>query len=130
MMNIHAKLILEKIGIPNLSQEHFILRDELLSDLLYDDIKKLLPELKKNFSSSTMTCLQNNAEKEQRWPLINLTRQILSYYNVDMKPVRKSDGYTLEGVKKYKRFFHIKPRNKKTNHSNTANTEEVSEVNE
>ena len=24
-----------------------------------------------------------------------------------MKPIRKSDGYTPEGVKKYKRFFQI-----------------------
>ena len=25
-----------------------------------------------------------------------------------MEPIRKSDGYTLEGIKKYKRFFQIK----------------------
>ena len=25
-----------------------------------------------------------------------------------MEPIRKSDGYTLEGVKKYKRYFLIK----------------------
>jgi hypothetical protein len=25
-----------------------------------------------------------------------------------MEPIRKSDGYTLEGVKKYKRYFQIK----------------------
>jgi hypothetical protein len=24
-----------------------------------------------------------------------------------MKPIRKADGYTLEGVKKYKRYFQI-----------------------
>ena len=28
-----------------------------------------------------------------------------------MEPIRKSDGYTLEGVKKYKRFFQIKKNN-------------------
>jgi hypothetical protein len=27
-----------------------------------------------------------------------------------MEPIRKSDGYTLEGVKKYKRYFQIKKR--------------------
>ena len=27
-----------------------------------------------------------------------------------MEPIRKSDGYTLEGVKKYKRFFQIKKK--------------------
>ena len=54
-----------------------------------------------------MTSLQKNAEKEQKWPLLNLVRQILNIYNYQMTPIRKSDGYTLEGVKKYKRFFQI-----------------------
>ena len=27
-----------------------------------------------------------------------------------MEPVRKADGYTLEGIKKYKRFFLIKKK--------------------
>jgi hypothetical protein len=29
-----------------------------------------------------------------------------------MEPIRKADGYTLEGVKKYKRFFQINKREK------------------
>ena len=86
----------------------FIPRETLLSDLKYEEIKKLIPELKKKFSSSFMTSLQKNAEKEQKWPLLNLVRQILNVYNYKMDPIRKSDGYTLEGVKKYKRFFQIK----------------------
>jgi hypothetical protein len=34
-----------------------------------------------------------------------------------MEPIRKSDGYTPEGIKKYKRFFLIKKRvfSEKTN---------------
>ncbi len=54
-----------------------------------------------------MTSLQKNADKSQKWPLLNLTRQLLSIYGYKMEPIRKSDGYTLEGVKKYKRFFHV-----------------------
>ena len=60
-----------------------------------------------------MTSLQKNAGKAQKWPLLNLVRQILSVYNYKMEPIRKSDGYTLEGVKKYKRFFQIKKGTKK-----------------
>jgi hypothetical protein len=30
-----------------------------------------------------------------------------------MTPIRKSDGYTLNGVKKYKRYFHIETNNNK-----------------
>ena len=83
-------------------------REQLLSDSKYDEIKKLIPELKKIYSSSFMTGLQRNADKHQKWPLLNLIRQILNAYNYEMEPIRKSDGYTLEGVKKYKRFFQIK----------------------
>lgn len=85
----------------------FIPREQLLSDLKYEEIKKLIPELKKKYSSSVMTSLQQNADKVQRWPLLNIVRQILSRYNFKMVPVRKSDGYTLDGVKKYKRFFQL-----------------------
>jgi hypothetical protein len=83
-------------------------REQLLSDSKYDEIKKLIPELKKIYSSSFMTGLQRNADKHQKWPLLNLIRQILNAYNYEMEPIRKSDGYTLEGVKKYKRFFQFK----------------------
>ncbi len=83
-------------------------REQLLDDKKYDEIKKYIPELKKSLNSSFMTSLQKNADKIQKWPLLNLVRQILLFYNYKMEPIRKSDGYTLEGVKKYKRFFKIK----------------------
>ena len=88
-----------------------ISRDTLLSDDKYNEVKQLIPELKKNYSSSFMTSMQKNAEKSQKWPLINLIRQILHVYGYKMEPIRKSDGYTLEGVKKYKRYFLITNKN-------------------
>ena len=92
-------------------------REVLLSDNKYEQVKKLIPELKKNYSSSFMTSLQKNADKSQKFPLINLVRQILNVYDYKMEPIRKSDGYTLEGVKKYKRYFQIKRKylNNETN---------------
>ena len=83
-------------------------RELLLSDSKYEIIKKLIPDLKKNYSSSLMTSLHKTAEKCQKWPLLNLVRQILNVYGYKMVPVRKSDGYTIEGIKKYKRFFIIR----------------------
>lgn len=82
-------------------------REQLLDDTKYKVVKQFVPELKKTFSSSFMTSLQKNAGNSQKWPLLNLIRQILGVYNYQMKPIRKSDGYTLEGVKKFKRFFLI-----------------------
>ena len=113
-MNEESKTILKIIGIEfnEISDLNglSILRDQLLSDNKYEEIKKLLPELKKIYSSSLMTSLQRNADKSQKWPLLNLVRQILSTHNYKMEPIRKSDGYTLEGVKKYKRYFLIKKK--------------------
>jgi hypothetical protein len=113
-MDEDSKLILNTIGIKievvSDLDGYFLPREQLLDDSKYEDVKKLIPELKKSFSSSFMTSLHKNANKEQRWPLLNLVRQILNVYNYQMEPIRKSDGYTLEGVKKYKRFFEIKKK--------------------
>jgi hypothetical protein len=110
-MDEKCKLVLELVGLDynelkNLGQI-IIPRENLLSETKYEEIKKLIPDIKKSFSSSFMTSLQKNAEKSQKWPLLNLIRQILAVYGYNMAPIRKSDGYTLEGVKKFKRFFII-----------------------
>jgi len=111
-MDEYSKKIFESSGIVFESisdlDGQLIPREQLLSDSKYNEVKKLIPELKKVYSSSFMTGLQRNAEKNKKWPLLNLIRQILNRYKFDMEPIRKSDGYTLEGVKKYKRFFQIK----------------------
>lgn len=110
-MDEDSKNIFKMIGIDleDLSDLNgmTIERNILLSDTKYELVRDLIPELKKHFSSSLMTSLQKNAEKAQKWPLLNLVRQILSIYKYNMKPIRKADGYTLDGVKKYKRFFII-----------------------
>ncbi len=84
-----------------------IYRDSLLSDQKYEEVKKKIPELKTLFSSSYMTSLQSTAENEHRWPLLNLVRQVLRTCNFKLVPKRLSNGYTLEGKKKYKRVFII-----------------------
>ena len=113
-MNEESKTVLKIIGIEfneiNDLNGLSILRDQLLSDNKYEEVKKFLPELKKTYSSSLMTSLQKNADKSQKWPLLNLVRQILNTHDYKMEPIRKSDGYTLEGVKKYKRYFLIKKK--------------------
>ena len=83
-------------------------RDILLSQNTYEEVKAEIDVLKKKFSSSALTSLQSGAQKEQKWPLLNLVRQILRVCNYKMEPVRRSDGYDDEGKKKYKRFFLVK----------------------
>ena len=82
-------------------------RDFLLSEQLYELVKNDIPNLKKKLSSSSLTSLHKNAKQEQKWPLLNLVRQILKTYNFNMKPIRKAAGYTKDGKKIYKRLFLI-----------------------
>ena len=115
-MDDNSKLILQRVGFTftEISELNGLVtpRESLISYAKYEEIKHIIPELKKHYSSSFMTSLQLNASKSQKWPLLNLVRQILNVIHYKMEPIRKSDGYTLEGVKKYKRFFQIKKKNK------------------
>jgi hypothetical protein len=83
-------------------------RDLLLSNEKYEYVKEDIEKMKKLYSSGSLTALQKNAEASQKWPLLNLVRQILKSNNFKMDPIRKSNGYTKEGKKKYLRFFAIK----------------------
>jgi len=83
-------------------------RETLLSQEKYENIKEDLTKMKKMYSSGALTALQKSAEAKQKWPLLNLVRQILKSNNYNMDPIRKSNGYTKEGKKKYLRFFIIK----------------------
>ena len=86
-----------------------ILRDSLLSKDKYEEIKAHINELKKIHSSSALTALQSTALKNQRWPLLNLVRQILRANGYIMRPNRQSNGYDDDGRKKYIRYFIIEP---------------------
>ena len=115
-MNETIKKFLNKVGIEfeNVEQldGQLIPRDILLNKDLYEEIKKDIPELKKLFSSSSHTSLHKNAEESQKWPIINITRQILKSCNFDMEPIRRSDGKTKDGKKRFKRYFKITKINK------------------
>jgi len=82
-------------------------REQLLNITLYDKVKCDIPKLKSILHSSVYTSVQKNAADNQRWPLLNLVRQLLRRYQYDLKPKRVCNGYTKEGQKKYKRFFEI-----------------------
>jgi hypothetical protein len=73
----------------------------------------MILELKKIFSSSSHTSMQMIAFKKQRWPLINLIRQVLKSCEYSLVPKRISDGYDKNGKKKFRRIFIINKLNKK-----------------
>ena len=76
-----------------------ISREMLLSAERYEKVKPDIILFKKTFSSSSLTSLHQKAGEHQKWPLLNLVRQILRAYNYQMNPVRKSAGYTKDGKK-------------------------------
>ena len=83
-------------------------RDLLLSKDKYEIVKEDIDKMRELYSSGSLTSLQKTAKENQKWPLLNLVRQILKSNNFKMDPIRKSNGYTKEGKKKYLRFFIIK----------------------
>ena len=83
-------------------------RDILIDTEIYSELKYVIPQIRNFISSSSLTCLHNEPEKNQKWPLINLVRQILKLKNYNLEPKRVSAGYLIGGKKKYKRLFIIK----------------------
>jgi hypothetical protein len=108
---IMKMLLIAGFVLTDISQLDGVLipRELLINESKYDIIKEYLEKLKKHksFSSTFLTSLHKDAEKKQKWPLLNLVRQILKVNNFNMKPVRKSDGKNEQGKKKYIRYFLI-----------------------
>ena len=126
-MNSDIKSFLNRIGLPfdddNELEDQIVPRDMFLDQDIYKELYSEIPILKSYLKSSSNTCLHKNAETNQRWPLLNITRQILKNYNYKMMPIRKAEGYTEDGAKIYKRYFIIAKYNTKQYIAETDITE-------
>lgn len=80
-------------------------REILLKREKYLELEEEINKIKKKFSSSRLTALQKTAKTNQKWPLLNLVRQLLKVSNIRMVPKRKSNGYDKTGKKLFKRYF-------------------------
>ena len=102
--------ILSEFGVQELeSLDGFIIEREIfLNDEIYKRVKTKVGDLKNYFSSSMLTSLQQNAEDKQKFPLINIVRQLLKAKYYQMEPIRKANGYEKSGKKLYKRYFRVK----------------------
>ena len=112
ILNICGFAVTSLDQLDNLS----ITRDLLISLEKYNNVIEYLDGLRKlpGFSSSTLTSLHKDALSKQKWPLLNLVRQVLRVNYFIMKPYRKSDGKHKSGKKKYTRFFLIEKLKKIT----------------
>ena len=104
LLNILKKcnIIIEDLKLIN---GLIIPREILLSKDKFLELDEEIKQIKKKFSSSRLTALQSTAKKNQKWPLLNLVRQLLKASNIRMVPKRICDGYDKMGKKKFKRFF-------------------------
>ena len=83
-------------------------RNILLDDDKYKTICKNIHLLKiKGFKSYYLSTLISDKNSKQKWPLINLVRQLFKVCGYHLKPFRVSDGYSKTGKKLYKRYFKI-----------------------
>ena len=89
----------------NLISGLIIPREILLSKEKFTELSDEIKIIKKKFSSSRLTALQSTAKENQKWPLLNLVRQLLKASNIRMIPKRICDGYDKNGKKKFKRYF-------------------------
>lgn len=116
-MDESLEKIFKEVGIPFNETEdldgQLLPRETFLDETRYENIQDKIVILKEYLSSSSLTCLHDSAPATQRWPLLNLIRQLLKTYKYSMEPIRKSDGYDKDGKKRYKRFFIIKKIKKK-----------------
>ena len=102
--------ILEKLNISCTYEQlegYIIERNLLVNNSLYKKLYEEIPKIKNILSSSKYNSVHSVAEEKQKWPLINLLRQLLKQYNFTLTPKRISDGYDKDGKKKYKRLFLI-----------------------
>lgn len=86
-------------------------RNIFLDSQIYNESIEIIKKIKKHLSSSTLTSLQTNASQKQKWPLLNLIRQILKIHNFKMTPIRKANGYSKTGKKIFLRYFLIEKNN-------------------
>ena len=83
-------------------------RDLLKGKKITEKILELVPELREVYNSAYLTCLHDNSIYKQKFPVINLVRQILKCNFLLMTPKVVSNGYEkVTGKKLVTRIFVI-----------------------
>ena len=67
-------------------EELYIKRDKLINIEEYENLDNSIIKLKDTFSTSSITSLHDSAKQRQKWPLLNLIRQLLKINGFILKP--------------------------------------------
>ena len=85
--------------------DHHYLRQPIFKEKLYD----MIPKLKKKYKSHKLTCLHNNSLDKQKFPTINMIRQILKCNKLKLTPQILCKGYNkINNQKIIERYYIIK----------------------
>jgi hypothetical protein len=106
---------------------NIILRQDTLKDRnLIEELYRKAPNLKSFYNSSKLTCLHKNSLDKQKFPAVNMYRQLLKCNNLKMEPYVVSKGYNkYSGKKIVERFYRIKELSEKD--SENDNLDEIKE---
>ena len=106
---------------------NIILRQDTLKDRnLIEELYRKAPNLKSFYNSSKLTCLHKNSLDKQKFPAVNMYRQLLKCNNLKMEPYVVSKGYNkYSGKKIVERFYRIKELKSKDDEND--NLEEIKE---
>lgn len=118
-MNTKRETILKILNIidkkfENQDIENIIIsQDKLKQPEIIEELRKIIPELKQHYNSNMLNCLHKNSLSKQKFPAINLVRQILKCNNYKLTPFIVSNGYDkTTGKKIVLRKYTIIPLNK------------------
>ena len=82
-------------------------RDLLLKEIINNELTKLIDACKNIYKTSKLTALHSNRLSKQKFPAINLLRQILKCHKYKMTPKITSLGYHKNGKKIIKHSYII-----------------------
>ena len=89
----------------NLTLSNSYLRNKEFNEKIVD----MIPKLKKKYKSHNLTCLHKNSLDKQKFPTINMIRQILKCNDLKLHPYTVCKGYDkITKQKILERYFVIK----------------------
>ena len=96
-------------SLPDLYNQ-VISREALLDKKVCDSLLSMRSALKSHYHSDMLSCLHANSAQKQRFPAVNMVRQLLRTNGMYMQPRIQSMGYDRNtGKKLVKRFYVILP---------------------
>ena len=118
---IDIKLENKKLNEIIIEQEQLKQREIILK------FRELIPKLKKYYNSEMLNCLHKNSLDKQKFPAVNMFRQILKCNNFKMEPYVISKGYDkFSGKKLVERYYRIRD----LNNNDEIKEEIIGEINE